>query len=203
MLPAEIKNRFYAYIDQWSVQFTDADLIDIFRKAEYEYFTPMADQWGKDLRNNIELSTLIKTYTVNPSGNTLDTSSTSTDLPNYWRFGFVIPTYTGATPKQAVLWEVNNRKSVYSQPTIYDPGYDFVDNLVNIYPQTPTVTNLSGQYCRTPYFIDFVNNTPDVPITDQNAEAIIQKALIIAGVKIRESNLFQMEETIDAQENRT
>lgn len=184
MLVSEIKSKFKTYSDNFSFNFSNNQLNNIFAKAQNYYWDGLANKWGLDLQNAIDIAPISKRITITPSSNIIPYSS----FPNYDRIGFVKPTYVidgeeVSVPAKPIV--ENNKYSSLSSGTLRYPRYYLNDDGLVLEPST-TPTSLFCTYLREPYEIDFNSPTDDIPYTEMNVQGIIQVALNNIAVSQRE-----------------
>lgn len=201
---AEIKTLFKTYFDAFSFNFSANQLDAIFAKAELYYFDKMCDQYGLDSEIAGDLSTVINAFSFVPTSSTLDTSPTSTQLPDYYRILRIKPTYvvSGKTYSHTCKpVNAENRYSTWSVGNVKYPRYDQLQDIIRIEPVAETPTLVEGEYMINPPVISFqtADLTTPINLSSKNTQEILKLALIQVGVEQRE---FDYSATV-AQENKS
>jgi len=186
MLVSDIKLKFKTYSDEMSFNLKNSELTQVFQKANLAYFESLANKWGSDMKNQIEIAPIVKSITITPVSNTVLYSL----FPDYNRVGFLKPTYTvdgvDYTFPSKLITE-NQMYSPLNAGTVRYPRHYITDEGI-VFEPSLTPTSLFAIYLRTPYDIDFTITDYDVPITDDNVQGIIQIALQNVAVSQREGD---------------
>jgi hypothetical protein len=190
MLVSTIKAKFKVYADQSSYNLKDSELTKVIQKANVAYFESLSNKWGIDAANQIDISPIVKVLpNITPVSNTISYSL----FPDYNKVGFLKPTYvvdgvTYSFPSKLIT--ENQMYSSLNTGTVRYPRHYVTDTGI-VFEPSITPTNLFAIYLRTPYEIDFTITDYDVPITEENVEAILQIALQNMSVSQRENDQAQ------------
>jgi hypothetical protein len=136
------------------------------------------------MQNDLELQPVTISLSLTPSTNEIPL----TDLPEYNRIGYLLPTFSvsGTTYTfPAKELDVANKNSVFSKGTVRYPRFYYLKDSIVLMP-TLTPTNVDVIYLKNPPVIDFTIADYDVDITDRNVYGICDAALKQLGVTERE-----------------
>lgn len=194
---ATIKRRFVQAYDSFSFNLSANQMDDLFQRSTLFYFTKLLKEYGITGQNVEELGTLITSFDFVPASSSLDISSTSTELPDFFGMILLQPTYaTSSFSYPCKLANPANNYSPWSSGSVLYPQYNIVGDTIVVDPATVTPTRVTGRYCVSPPVISFQTadlNTP-INLTDKNADAIILIALFNEGVAQRDDSFSQMQQ---------
>ncbi len=175
MFVSEIKRRFKVAADEMSANWSNTQLNQIFSRAQVAYLDMLANNYGADLENEVDIQPYVKTAALTPVSNIIPISG----LSEYDRVVYLKPTYvvngiTYSYPSKPL--PQTNRYSVFSNGTYRYPRHYLIDDNIVLQPSdTPTAVDVV--YLRGIYDIDFTIADYDVAITDKNVDGIIGVAL--------------------------
>jgi hypothetical protein len=204
MRGADIKARFYTFWDvSQSGKFTDNKLNYILEKAQVEYLYSLMNNFGLNQAVQEEAGTYLLPFIVTPTSNQLDITSTSSELPNFERLIALACKFVkgGVTYYEYARQLRDEEKISPLKGNVLYPKYDYTNTIIRIYPQAETCLEAKGTYFRGIFPINVQDITTTLPFTDKNVQSIINNALNIAAMTLREDGFYNMTENENRQDN--
>ena len=199
---AQIKDIFYTLWDSTqSGTFSNSKLNNIFERAETFYLYKIMNQYGLNLPTEDESTPYLTNFTVVPTGNVLDITETSTELPLFERIIAIAFKFTkgGITYYEYARQLRDEEKISPLKGKVMYPKFDYTNEDIRIYPQTETCLEAKGLYFRTIFGIDVASTTENLPFSSKNVQAIVDYALSIAAQTTRDDGFYNINEREMAQ----
>lgn len=203
MTGAGIFELLNTYIDETGSGFVDTTSMNkVFLKASYNVIEKKVQQFQIDNKITRELQPLlVKTAAITPTNATIDLSADSADVPQYYSFNNLLVTspFRGSDiSRYAKERPYSQFDSTYTAGTAMFPRYYLAADILTVEPADATSVALS--YIRTPFDIDVTDDSTEIPYNTKLIGLIIDEAMIIASVKIRDEQMVQSE-TMMEQKN--
>ena len=194
MFGSDIKIKFDTYIDEVGSDYLPDALLNILlNKAVNVEYDKEIKKYGLGQEITMDVQPFINiTLPITPINATIDISSTSIAVADYYRFlalEMTCPYLTGSITKQAKESKFSQRISNYVKGTSRYPRYTINGNTVQLEPSN--CTSAVVIYFTLPQVIDVTDTTTPIIYNNAFIEQIIDETMYLAGIKGRDTFIAQ------------
>ena len=196
MFGTDVKTRFDVYIDEIGSGYIDDPSMNILlSKAIINVYEKKVDEYGISGQNSRELEPFIASPApITPISGTLDITATSPTLPNYYSLislNLQSPYLLTTITRTAKISPYSQRNSNYVKGTARYPRYILNGGIISLEPANCIKANVV--YFVLPQAIDVTDSTTVLLYNEKFIENIIDEAMILAGIKGRDTFILQTE----------
>lgn len=202
MFGTDVKIKFDVYIDEIGSGYIDDPSMNILlSKAITNVYEKKVDEYGISGKNVRELEPfIISPAPITPISATLDITATSPTLTNYYSLisldvtsPYLLTTIT-RTAKESPY---SQRNSNYVKGTARYPRYIISGGVIKLEPVN--CTKAIVVYFANPQVVDVTDSTTVLLYNEKFIENIIDEAMILAGIKGRDTFILQTEAQQEAK----